>query len=75
MSTSKTLYELNAPETGIKLQDFETLELFHDEDNLVLSSSLLSDCCTATPAGISGYGICSDCRDHCEFYDSDKIED
>ena len=77
MSTTKTLNELNAPETGVLIRDFETLELFRDDEVLVggIYNVLLSECCSAPPAGISEYGICSHCHDHCEFYDSDKIED
>ncbi len=43
MNTSKTLHELNAPETGIKLQDFETLELFHDDEYLPVADDYLEE--------------------------------
>ena len=43
MSTSKILNELNAPETGIKLQDFETLELFHDDEDLHVADDHLEE--------------------------------
>jgi len=37
---------------------------------------LLSDCCTAPPAGgMEEYGICGDCKEHCEFYDDEELEE
>jgi len=36
---------------------------------------LLSDCCGALPAGgMEEYGICGDCKEHCEFYDDEEPE-
>jgi len=33
---------------------------------------LLSDCCTAPPAGgMEEYGICGECKEHCEFLDDE----
>jgi len=36
---------------------------------------LLSDCCTAPPAGgMEEYGICGECKEHCEFWDDEEEE-
>ena len=36
---------------------------------------LISNCCNAQPWGdMSEYGICSDCKEHCEFVDEDAEE-
>jgi len=36
---------------------------------------LLSDCCTAPPAGgMEEYGICGECKEHCEFYDDEEAQ-
>jgi hypothetical protein len=35
---------------------------------------LISDCCGASANGNEDYGICPDCKEHCEFYDDDNEE-
>jgi hypothetical protein len=37
----------------------------------------ISDCCGAemTDINIEDYGICPDCKDHCEFIDYDSDDD
>jgi len=37
---------------------------------------LVSDCCgAAPPLGMEEYGICGDCREHCDFVDDEEVED
>jgi len=34
----------------------------------------LSECCSALPWGEEEYGICGECKEHCDFYDEDEPE-
>ncbi len=37
--------------------------------------SLYSDCCSASPlGGMEEYGICGDCKEHCEFWDDEETK-
>jgi hypothetical protein len=36
---------------------------------------LVSSCCGAGDISFEDYGICPDCREHCEFVDEDTLEE
>ena len=37
--------------------------------------SLYSDCCGASPVGgMEEYGICGECKEHCEFWDDQIVK-
>ena len=36
---------------------------------------LVSDCCGVGDIRFEDYGICPDCREHCEFVDEDSFDD
>lgn len=35
---------------------------------------MISNCCGASDIRFEDYGICPDCREHCEFIDEDDFE-
>jgi hypothetical protein len=36
---------------------------------------LISDCCGSSAGGTEDYGICPDCKEHCEFHEDEDEED
>ena len=35
---------------------------------------LVSNCCSSGAQGYEDYGICPDCKEHCDFIDLDMVE-
>ena len=40
-----------------------------------MQMSIMSDCCGAAPVGVSDdIGICTECKEHCEYIEDDGLE-